>query len=107
MDKRARQATVHGVTRVRHDLTTNSPPCYKSEKRKGYQKMDVDRKGTGKMKTSLLFFRLRCRLGHALQHKAHPKDVSLISPLLTEFRIKKCLCSNLRVTTISNCVQKC
>ena len=106
MDRRARQATVHGVTRVRHDLTTKSPR-YESEKRKRYQKMEVDRKGTGKMKTSLLFFRLRCRLGHALQHhKAHPKDLNFISSLLLEFRIKKCLCSNLRVT-ISNCVQKC
>ena len=26
MNRRARQATVHGVTRVRHDLATNPPP---------------------------------------------------------------------------------
>ena len=52
MDRGARQVTVHGVARVGHDLTTKSPPCYKSEKRKEYQTMEVDRKGTGKMKTS-------------------------------------------------------
>ena len=29
MDRGAWQATVHGVTRVRHDLATKPPPCEK------------------------------------------------------------------------------
>ena len=27
MDREARQATVHGVTRVKHDLATKPPPA--------------------------------------------------------------------------------
>lgn len=78
---------------------------YKSKKRKGYQKTEEDRKGTGKMKTRLLFFRLRCGLAHALQHrKAHPKDPNLISPLLLQFKVKTILWTNVGVTTTFNCV---